>query len=103
MSTVTVSVAFGPAAALWEATPGFNETFLENQRRWFNDRLGVRGHFFLNEVYDNLGVERTRQGAVAGWLFGDSIEFDNMQKDSTGTITFDMEVYPNILEHLKDS
>lgn len=52
----------------WERNPEYNLTFLRCQQNRINDRLHVRGHVFLNEVYDMLGLERTSAGNVVGWL-----------------------------------
>lgn len=59
----------------WERNPELNLLFLTNQQRWANDKLQARGHLFLNEVYDDLGMERTQAGAVVGWVIGE--EGDN--------------------------
>lgn len=45
-----------------------NFYFLKAQQNMLNDRLRARGHLFLNEVYDALGMERSGQGAVCGWV-----------------------------------
>lgn len=45
-----------------------NRIFIECQLNYFNHRLQTHGHVFLNEVYDHLGFERTREGSVVGWL-----------------------------------
>jgi len=54
----------------WSKEPGRNKIFLECQQRYFNQLLRVRRHVFLNEVYDNLGIERTKAGNIVGWVIG---------------------------------
>jgi hypothetical protein len=53
----------------WNQNPDYNLMFLRAQQTWANDRLRAKGHVFLNEVYDDLGLERTPEGAVVGWLW----------------------------------
>lgn len=45
-----------------------NLYFLRLQQNHANDMLRVRGHVYLNEVYDMLGLPRTREGGIYGWL-----------------------------------
>ena len=53
----------------WEKNPEYNLMFLQAQERYANDLLRSRGHLFLNEVYDMLGIERTKVGQVIGWKY----------------------------------
>ncbi|UQS94731.1 hypothetical protein SEA_ZEINA_57 [Arthrobacter phage Zeina] len=56
----------------WTKDPEYNLVFLRGQEAFANQRLRTRGHVFLNEIYDALGMERTKAGQVVGWsLEGD--------------------------------
>lgn len=66
---------FDEYSTSWSRTPEYNFLFLRCQQNYANDKLLSRGHIFLNEVYDMLGIERTKAGAVVGWVV--SPEGDN--------------------------
>ena len=53
----------------WTKDPEYNLTFLKNMQRYANDQLKSKGHLFLNEVYDMLGIDRTKAGQVVGWVY----------------------------------
>lgn len=53
----------------WTKDPELNKFFLKSQERYANDRLKAKGHLFLNEVYDMLGVPRTKAGQIVGWIY----------------------------------
>jgi hypothetical protein len=61
----------------WSKEPEYNLIFLKCQQNWANDMLKARGHVFLNEVYDVLGIERSKAGAVVGWLLSPNGSTDN--------------------------
>ena len=42
--------------------------YLKTKQNELNDKLKIRKHLFVNEVYDALGLERTPQGQVTGWI-----------------------------------
>jgi hypothetical protein len=62
----------------WQGRPEYNRIFLTGVQNYMNDRLYARGHVFLNEVYDALGMDRSEAGSVVGWYLRKNIvEGDN--------------------------
>jgi len=59
----------------WSKNAEYNLMFLRSQQSYHNEMLKVRGHVFLNEVYDALGIPRTKPGSVVGWVFGEGDSF----------------------------
>lgn len=53
----------------WEKDAEFNLMFLRRQQDYANELLQSKGHLFLNEVYDMLGIPRTKAGQVVGWIY----------------------------------
>lgn len=67
---------FDEMSSEWQRMPEYNYIFLRAQQNYMNDLLRSRGHVFLNEVYDRIGVPRSTEGAVVGWLYngdGDNV------------------------------
>ena len=47
----------------------YNLWFLKHQQNYANEKLRSRGYLFLNEVYDMIGIPRTKPGQVVGWVY----------------------------------
>lgn len=108
---------FDQLSPSWSRDAEINLVFLRCQQNWANDILKVRGHLFLNEVYDSLGIPRTKAGQAVGWVLkgnGDSyVDFGLWDGDNQkvrdfvngreGSILLDFNVdgiiWDNIKEH----
>jgi hypothetical protein len=93
----------------WKKEWTMNQLFIQCQQNYANDLLRANGHVFLNEVYDMLGIERTKAGAVVGWVKGhgdDKIDFgiadtyDGMRfiKGQERSVVLDFNVHGVILD-----
>lgn len=58
---------FDAGSQYWCKSPEYNLLFLRERQEYANNLLHQRGHLFLNEVYDMLGIPRTEEGQVEGW------------------------------------
>lgn len=63
------SFVFDEACLGWTKNPDYNKKFLIDQQRYANDLLKQRGHLFLNEVLDMLGIPRCTMGQMVGWIY----------------------------------
>lgn len=53
----------------WRNTsPDYNLMFVKAQETYANQLLTARGHVLLNDVLDSLGLPRTHEGALVGWV-----------------------------------
>lgn len=78
--TVTVNVAgpidhsvfarcFDETCEAWVRDANANMVFLKQQQNFLNERLRTKGMVSLNEVYEALGFQKTKEGHVVGWVY----------------------------------
>ena len=60
---------FDEASPYWQNDPEYNLMFLKSQQQYANDLLRAKGRLFLNEVYDMLGIDKSKAGQVVGWVY----------------------------------
>lgn len=75
----------------WQRGPGYNQLFIQCQQNYANDLLRSRGYVFLNDVYDILGFDRTKEGCIVGWVVGnadDYIDFGVFEGDRHSGLRF---------------
>lgn len=73
----------------WQTDPDYNLMFLNANQKYANDMLRARGFVLLNDVYDSLGLSRTKAGCVVGWVRGngdDEIDFGIFRDDNKHNI-----------------
>lgn len=68
---------FDNGSLSWSKDPEINYVFIRANQRYMNDLLISRGHVFLNEVYDQLGLKRSKAGSVVGWRLDPNHDGDN--------------------------
>ena len=65
---------FDEYSPYWDKDPEYNLMFLKQQQSYANDKLKANGYLFLNEVYEMLGIPKTKAGQVVGWVYDKNCE-----------------------------
>lgn len=93
------SVFFDKGNPNWDENPTFSMMFLRTVQRQMNDLLHVRGHVFLNEVYQALGFPHTPTGAIVGWVdgLGDNCIDFGLYDSSKDTVRRFVNGYDNVI------
>jgi len=60
---------FDAASLCWQNDPEYNLMFLKAQQQYANDLLRAKGRLFLNDVYEMLGLEKSKAGQIVGWVY----------------------------------
>ena len=53
----------------WTKNAELNLVFLRQQERFANEKLRSQGFLFLNDIYDMLGIPKTKAGQIVGWVY----------------------------------
>ncbi len=53
----------------YENNRDYNLMYLRSQEALANDRLRADGYLFLSDVYDALGIKRTKMSQTVGWIY----------------------------------
>ena len=53
----------------WSEDPEDSKEFLIRLEKIFTAKLRREGHLFLNDVYEALGVKKTKAGQIVGWIY----------------------------------
>jgi len=85
---------FDETCTCWDRNAEYNLTFLKMRQAEANDILKLRGHLFLNEVYDMLGMQRSKAGNIVGWVY------DEKNPDHQGDNYVDFGIY-DLYNHQK--
>lgn len=78
----------------WCKDSEYNLMFLKHQQNYANDLLKCQGYLFLNDVYDMLGIPRTKAGQCVGWIYD--------EKHPTGDNFVDFGIYDLYDEKRRD-
>lgn len=90
---------FDAGNAGWEKDADHNLFFLRSVQNWANEVLKDRGHIFLNEIYDQLGYERTKAGQIVGWVYRpDDAEYKGDGYVDFGIYDYTQQVNRNFLD-----
>lgn len=101
----------------WESNNEYNMMFIKAQERYANDLLRAKGRLFLNEVYEMLGLPRTKAGQIVGWvynneddpesdgyvdfgLYTDNLGFSDCEKGYDPAILLDFNVDGNVWDKM---
>lgn len=63
---------FDETCSGWTKDAEYNLMFLTMQQTAANKRLQEKGYLFLNDVYEMLGIQRSKAGQAVGWVYDES-------------------------------
>lgn len=65
---------FDASSEYWEKDAEYNLKLLRDTEDLFNKILRYKHYIFLNDVYEKLGIPRSREGQVVGWVYNPDLD-----------------------------
>lgn len=93
---------FDETATGWVRDAERNKFFLARQQDYANELLRSRGHLFLNEVLDMVGIHRTEAGQIVGWVYDENNKTGDNYVDF-GVMNIHSEASRNFMNGLEKS
>jgi len=97
VDTSCYKVRFDRYATAWEKDKFQNECTLRSEENWANDKLRLQGYLFLNDVFERLGLPKTKTGQIVGWVYegyGDGfIDFGVTDCSNYEDVTYDSNAF----------
>lgn len=62
---------FDETSTMWQRDAEYNLMFLRQQEAYANQKLRSEGFLFLNDVYEALGLKKTKEGQIVGWIYNE--------------------------------
>lgn len=78
----------------WTKDAEANLNFLRLQQKFANQKLQAQGYLYLNDVYESLGIPKTKAGHVVGWILD--------EKNPVGDNYVDFGIYDLYNEQARD-
>lgn len=60
---------FDESCTGWSKDAEYSLMFLKTQQDYANEKLHRQGYLFLNDVYQMLGIPKTKAGQIVGWIY----------------------------------
>lgn len=85
MSVSCYARFFNSSCPAWANDSEYNMIYLKQIEKQANYMLKARGYLFLNDVYEMLGLPRSKAGQVVGWIYS--------EKNPIGDNHVDFDIY----------
>lgn len=63
------AVVFDCGCKGWDDSAEHNKAYLIALQEYFNQKLRIEGYVFLNDIYGELGLPKTKAGQQVGWIY----------------------------------